>query len=281
MQSVKFDFLTSSQNSQIFLAHFLPDQALISARPGRFVILVPPFAEELNRSKRMYVLLARLLAKSGFHTIHFDYSGTGDSLGEWGQFDYSDWLGNLRDVYESIDEEALEVSFVALRFGALVLADAFGQGMIRSQKCILWDPIESGDSLVRQLVRMKIAAAMTENAKKITSKEVLDLIENSGYLESGGYRINKKLLDQISDKRLINNMDCMLANSKVHWMTLNARNKDKASWLPVGFDESALETGQPVTLHMHPVQDIKFWMQQETTISPKLLQETKRVFESE
>tara|TARA_B110000240_G_C13425650_1_gene421472 strand:+ start:552 stop:725 length:174 start_codon:yes stop_codon:yes gene_type:complete len=50
------------------------------------VIFVPPFAEEMNRSKRMYVLCARLLADAGIKSICFDFAGTGDSSGEWSDF---------------------------------------------------------------------------------------------------------------------------------------------------------------------------------------------------
>tara|TARA_B110000238_G_C16067394_1_gene413366 strand:- start:879 stop:1052 length:174 start_codon:yes stop_codon:yes gene_type:complete len=50
------------------------------------VIFVPPFAEEMNRSKRMYVLFARLLADAGIKSICFDFAGTGDSSGEWSDF---------------------------------------------------------------------------------------------------------------------------------------------------------------------------------------------------
>lgn len=280
MYTTEFEFLQTKKSSQIFLAHYLPPEETHTASKAEVVILVPPFAEEMNRSKRMYVLCARMLAQSGYHAICFDFSGTGDSSGEWGQFSYSDWLSDLTEVVSHARRDSCRVNFISLRFAALVLADTIKAGDIDAEKCVFWDPVESGEILMRQLVRMKIAAAMADDSKKISTQEVTDAIARDGYFESGGYHITQSMFEEIQQKKISTNIINILRQSEAHWMTLgNHRKCDREKWLPTSFKgEQISEHGLQNNLIMHPVNDVKFWMQQETTISPKLLQETIMVF---
>jgi uncharacterized protein len=47
------------------------------------VVLAYPFGQEYIRCHKMYVNLAKRLASEGFHVLRFDYSGTGDSSGDF------------------------------------------------------------------------------------------------------------------------------------------------------------------------------------------------------
>ncbi|MFQ5348711.1 MAG: hydrolase 2, exosortase A system-associated, partial [Rhodothalassiaceae bacterium] len=49
------------------------------------VLLVAPFAEELNRSRRMMIVLARQLATIGIATTITDLYATGDSAGRFAE----------------------------------------------------------------------------------------------------------------------------------------------------------------------------------------------------
>lgn len=278
MYTTEYQYIQASQKSQIFLAHYLP--AGHKARPdkAKAIILVPPFAEEMNRSKRMYVLCARLLANAGLHVICFDYSGTGDSSGEWGEFSYQDWVNDLKTVYDYALKTTSDVDFIALRFGALLLTDAILGKFVSANKCIFWDPLESGEVLTRQLVRIKIAAAMADNSKKITSQEVMQSMYDIGHLESGGYHITQSMFDEISTKKLADNISKLLTVASVHWMASGKFKAGENKWLANSFKSDDLDSDLAKrSLSMHPVNDVKFWMQQEVTISPKLLQLTKQV----
>ena len=278
MHTTEFQYIKTTQNSHIFLAHYLPVGKQADPEKNRAVVLVPPFAEEMNRSKRMYVLCARLLADSGIHAICFDYSGTGDSSGKWGDFEYQDWVGDVSDVYTYSTKHASEVNFIALRFGALVLADAILQSEITAKKCLLWDPVEKGDALTRPLVRMKIAAAMADNSKKITTQEVMDAMSNTGYIESAGYHITHSMFDEVNGKKLSDNISSIMEAMDVHWMTSGKFKQTENQWLANSLQQSDLELSKLNNLHMHAVNDVKFWMQQEVTISPQLLKLTREVF---
>ena len=279
MHSTEFQYIKTSHNSQIFLAHYIPSQSVISANEShRAVIFVPPFAEEMNRSKRMYVLCARLLADSGIHAYCFDYSGTGDSSGEWGEFSYADWIQDIHHVCNHCSTFCDRIGFVALRFGALILSDAIEQFRLNIDRCVFWDPIEAGEGLVRQLIRIKIAAAMSGESKKLSTKEILEDIQANGFLESGGYHISKTLIDDINSKKLSSLLESVLGQSEIEWMQLGKNSQLNSKWLLNTIAEENLAHGLRKNLFMHRVNDVKFWMQQEVTIAPELLRATRRVF---
>ena len=279
MHTTEYQYIQTNHRSHLFLAHYSPVNPSSGSNQAQAIILVPPFAEEMNRAKRMYVLCARMLANSGYHVFFFDHSGTGDSSGEWGDFTYQDWLSDLTTIWQFANNIASDVSFIALRFGALLLADALANQQLVAEKCIFWDPIENGEILTRQLVRMKIAAAMADDAKKITSKEVMQAMQEKGFLESAGYHITHDMYEQINTKKLANDIASLIEKVDLHWMMLGKFKPGENKWLPNSVkpaDIESLATDNAIT--MHPVNDVKFWMQQEVTISPRLLQVTHQVF---
>ena len=272
MYTADFRFLSSAQNSQIFLAQYIPTKTHAN---GRAVILIPPFAEELNRSKRMYVLCARLLASQGVHVVCFDFVGTGDSYGDWGSYCVADWKTNLLDVYQFVREAGFtDISFLAVRFGALLAADTLVSEKLAIDKCIFWDPIEDGEVFMRQLMRMKMAAAMAEESKKITTKELQAEIDQQGYLEIGGYHIDHAMVDDVNRLKLSGTIESVISSSALHWMTLGRVNRaNSADNIPTCVPQNLSEK-----LTIHTIIDTKFWMQQEVTIAPALLRATSKLF---
>ena len=48
------------------------------------ILYIHPFAEEMNKSRRMAALQARALAKAGYAVLQLDLLGCGDSSGDFG-----------------------------------------------------------------------------------------------------------------------------------------------------------------------------------------------------
>ncbi len=278
MHTTDFQHLPSSQNSQIFLAHYAPCEQSEGVGSQQTVIFVPPFAEEMNRSKRMYVLCARLLADAGIHSICFDFAGTGDSSGEWGDYSYQDWKQNLIDVYQFAKKITPTINLITLRDSALISLDLIKLNEIHIDKCVMWDPIDNGEVLIRQLVRMKIASAMADDLKKITTQEVSESIEKEGYLEVGGYHVSSDLIDCIKSQKISDGFEDALNSAELHWMTTGKSNNSAKQQLPISLAKLDLSEKLLAQLTLHSVNDVRFWMQQEVTISPVLLRETKKVF---
>ena len=47
------------------------------------VLMLPPFAEEMNMSRRMSYLTGRAFAAAGYDFLSLDLTGTGDSSGDF------------------------------------------------------------------------------------------------------------------------------------------------------------------------------------------------------
>ena len=60
------------------------------------VLLLPPFAEEMNKSRRMCALLARGLAADGWRVVRIDLFGCGDSAGSLRDASWEQWCDDLR-----------------------------------------------------------------------------------------------------------------------------------------------------------------------------------------
>lgn len=276
MYTTDSQYLSSSKNTPIFLTRYSPIIDSRTANSKRAVIFIPPVVEELNRSKRMYVLCARLLANIGIDAFCFDYAGTGDSGGEHELIEFEELCSNLVDVYEFIQNTGFQqISFVTLRFGALLAANTVSKNNLVLDKCVFWDPIEKGEVFVRQQIRIKIAAAMSEGSK-FTTKSILADVDEQGYLEVGGYHLSASLIDSINTLTLADTIDSLVEATEVHWMTLGAVKRENApSPTPIGVSDRLRDN-----LTLHAIADTRFWMQQEVTISPKLLRATQAIFTS-
>jgi alpha/beta superfamily hydrolase len=74
-------FFLDGPAGNLFCLHF-PRSTPGGAR--RCALVLPPFAEELNKSRRMGALAARALQRAGHDVLLIDLYGTGDSAGDFG-----------------------------------------------------------------------------------------------------------------------------------------------------------------------------------------------------
>jgi alpha/beta superfamily hydrolase len=49
------------------------------------ILCIHPFAEEMNKSRRMAALQSRALAEAGYTVLQIDLHGCGDSAGDFGE----------------------------------------------------------------------------------------------------------------------------------------------------------------------------------------------------
>jgi len=66
---------------------------------GIGVLIVPPIGNEQRRTQRPFRLLMQNLARQGFTTMRFDWTGTANSSGNAEQVDHVDqWCNDLKDA---------------------------------------------------------------------------------------------------------------------------------------------------------------------------------------
>ena len=140
--------------------YFGPDRRLFGIyhppHPGRQrdgIVLCQPIAHEYCRTHRAFRNLAQQLARAGCAVLRFDYSGSGDSLGDGADVRLADWVADVAAAIEELKRRSgvARVTLVGLRFGAAVAALTAASRQDVSA-VVLWDPVVSGAAYLAQLI---------------------------------------------------------------------------------------------------------------------------------
>lgn len=125
------------------------------ARNDTGVLLCYPLGQEYMRSHWVYRQLAGQLCRAGLHCMRFDYYGTGDSAGMLCDSDLDQWQSDINTGLTELEDISgiSKVSLVGLRFGAALAATAPVQSH-RVRKLVLWDPVVTGATYIKNLRRM-------------------------------------------------------------------------------------------------------------------------------
>lgn len=249
---------------------FLPDG------PGlrdRWVVHVPAFAEEMNKSRRMVAEQARALASLGYVVVVPDLSGTGDSPGDFGDADWSLWKSNLRAVIAwSREQGAGRISLWGLRLGGLLALDVLGDGA-GVDHLLLWQPVTNGQQAMTQFLRLRMAAGLLGDGEKESVGALRQRLEAGEALEVAGYTLSPSLYRQVMAVSFTE-MD-IPGELRVDWFEVLP---DPERPLPVvarrivaGWDQA----GVPVCCK--PVSGDPFWATQEIAMAPGLIDETTAV----
>jgi exosortase A-associated hydrolase 2 len=175
---------------RIFLLTYEP-----AAPTGAALLVVPAFAEEMNKSRRLVAATARALAARGVRTVVPDLYGTGDSAGEFAAARWETWCEDLRRAADWLRERgAREIDVLLVRLGAALHADAFAGGAVPFRRAVAWQPVARGAETLRQLVRLKNMAARMAGEKTGSVEEMLrELTTGPEPMELGGYLVAREL----------------------------------------------------------------------------------------
>lgn len=109
------------------------------------VVLCNPLGHEAVRAHRALRQLAMRLARAGFPVLRFDYTGTGDSVGDDADANLPRWQGDLGAAIDRLKRESgvQRIGLVGLRLGAAVAA-SYGARHRNLSWLALWEPVVSG-----------------------------------------------------------------------------------------------------------------------------------------
>lgn len=233
--------------------------------PRGSVLMLPPFAEEMNMSRRMVYLTGRAFAAAGYGFLALDLTGTGDSSGDFADARWEIWQEDTRTAQAWIAEKTGHAPAVmGLRAGALLAA-----GLEASTPLILWQPVGNGQTMLNQFLRIRLAAALTGNAEKETTKDLRAMWQGGGTVEVAGYEIHPALADGLDALRLAD-----LAPSparRVVWVETGdaERGHSPASQRVI---DTWSEAGADIHTRLCPGEP--FWTIQETTTAPAMIDVT-------
>ncbi|MCS4307431.1 exosortase A-associated hydrolase 2 [Rheinheimera pacifica] len=201
------------QQRQLFL------RAVQGSTDNRHAILViPPFAEEMNKCRHLINAAMRQLATAGYGCFMLDNYGTGDSEGDLDQASTDTWRDDLYQLLLLLQQQGYQsVSFIAVRFGVLQLFDLLNKHPLPLpvQQLVLWQPVFDVSKFWQQFVRLKVAEAMAVGNK--TSQKELELQLTGGTnIEIAGYPISPLFYHSLLN--INSNFPTQLNNVNLHWL---------------------------------------------------------------
>ncbi len=131
------------------------------------VLYVHPWAEEMNKSRRMAALAGRALAADGWAVLQIDLLGCGDSSGDLGDASWQAWIDDLARAAHWLRERhpGAPLWLWGLRAGAL-LATAAAPRIDGPLNLLFWQPALQGKALLQQFLRLKVAAQLADGGGK-------------------------------------------------------------------------------------------------------------------
>jgi exosortase A-associated hydrolase 2 len=248
----------------------------VSGAAERAAIFLPPFAEEMNKSRRMVTLAAQALARAGVASLIVDLHGTGDSAGEFSEARWETWRTDVAAAGAWLRERGhRRVIFVGLRLGALLALDA-SRAFPDLDHIVLWQPVLAGDAMLTQFLRTDVAAQMLAQADTRSSTEALRKRLQSGEtVEVAGYALAPALVAAIEALRL---ESIAFDRTPIDWLEVvpepgrgaaPAWERVRQSWAARGLEvRHRCVVGPP------------FWSSVEIAVAPALVQATVDALET-
>jgi exosortase A-associated hydrolase 2 len=187
-------FFLDGQAGRLFALSFEP-----AGTQRGSVLYCPPFAEEMNKSRRQVALTARRLAAAGQRVLLVDLYGTGDSEGDFADATWANWLADLRaGVNWLVARSDTPLTLWGLRLGAHLALDLAALLDRKTDRLLLWQPVPSGKTFTTQFLRLRIAAELTRQGPKTTTKELRSSIAAGQAIEVSGYQLSPGLFAAIN-----------------------------------------------------------------------------------
>ncbi len=239
------------------------------------VLYIHPFAEEMNKSRRMAALQSRALAAAGFAVLQIDLLGCGDSSGDIGDAGWQDWIDDVvRGALWLIEREQAPLWLWGLRMGCLLAAQAATQ-LPSDAHLVFWAPATSGKLLLQQFLRLKSAANLLAGGAKGQSQEPRQRLANGESIEVAGYHIAPGLALGLEAALLappLRPPQQQASSRRLEWFELSTRPNAEIS--PVAAKALATWQDSGVATRGNVVEGPSFWQTTEIELAPALLAAT-------
>jgi uncharacterized protein len=245
---------------------------------ARSIVYVHPFAEELNKSRRMAALQARALAGAGWTVLQPDLYGCGDSEGDFGDASWDRWL---EDVHAAVAwlraGTGAAPALWGLRSGALLAVQAM-RAMDPAPDLLLWQPVASGARHLQQFLRMNVAGqlAETDAGARVGTRQLRERLVRGEHVDVGGYDTAPALALGLEAAELAP----LALRTRVAWLEVatgvagGVAGGPRAALTPASGQqvEALRSAGHQVDARV--VEGLPFWQTQEIAECPALIEAT-------
>ena len=162
------------------------------------VVLAGPFATERSHRHISWTRWARFLARHNVEAVRFDYRGIGESTGRFEDMSFDSWYADLMACIRFLDNEDTGCPLIihGIGLGALLGHRAFIEG--NGCANLMWLPPASGQQLLYEHLRLRLANDLALNLKPAKSREqYFAEIGAGGSLEVEGFAWTRHLLDGV------------------------------------------------------------------------------------
>lgn len=256
----------------LFAVHYPPTRAA-----DRAVLFLPPFAEELNRARRMASLQARALAAQNIGTLILDPYGCGDSGGEFAEARWQTWRDDaLRAIGWLRTRGYRRITLLGLRLGALLALDVAHDSAAAADRVVLWQPVLRGDQMMTQFLRLRLAAELSAGARGRDGTAALrQQLATDKIIEIAGYELHHDLVVALDKLKLVElGQACP---TPIEWIDVVAEASQPVS--PAQEQVMARWREAKVDFRHHQAVGEPFWTLQETTVAPGLVSLTSALLE--
>lgn len=250
----------------------------VACAPLGLVLYIHPFAEEMNKSRRMAALQSRALAKAGFAVLQIDLTGCGDSSGDFGDATWEQWVADvvvgcqwLRAKYPADTNKGRAPLWLwGLRTGCLLAVDAAKQ---IDEMCnfLFWQPPASGKPLLQQFLRLKVAGDMLAGQSKGVMEGMRQQLASGSSVEIAGYMLAPGLASGLEQSALLPPAVSTTA-PLVEWFELTTREDASLSPISAKTVDAWVQAGCSVNSHL--VNGPAFWQTTEIEDAPLLIDAT-------
>jgi exosortase A-associated hydrolase 2 len=242
------------------------------------VLYIHPFAEEMNKARRMAALQSRALAQAGFAVMQIDLHGCGDSSGDFGDATWQSWVDDvlqgchwLRARHaNSGSHNNVPLWLWGLRAGCLLAADAASQ---LGEPCnfLFWQPPAAGKPLLQQFLRLKVAGDLMGGQAKGVMQALRQQLAEGVPVEIAGYLLAPALAAGLEQVTLTPPTPTVQAQ-RVEWFELTTRADASLSPVSTQTIGQWQQAGFQATSQI--VQGPAFWQTTEIEDAPALIAAT-------
>lgn len=202
------------------------------------VVIVPPFAEEMNKTRHLLATLTRRIADAGYDVLLFDFFGTGDSEGDFADCSVATWRSDIDAVIQRLNPR-VRLHMVGFRAGALMAVDAASRHDLHSLTLV--QPPLSGRQQLDEMLRLRLAATLMDGGNREGVSALRGRLMTGETLEVAGYGLSRDLamgLDSLElsglDSGTLAAVNCMEIVSEPTAGTRDGLQRAIDSWKSAG-----------------------------------------------
>lgn len=263
-------FLPDGQGGRLFAVHRIPQGAVRGA-----LLFIHPFAEEMNRARRMVALAVQDFVEAGWAVLQLDLAGCGDSSGEMADASWDGWLGNVDVGVEWLQARyRAPLALWGLRAGCLILSDWLARTGAQ-HPVLYWQPVSSGRQHMTHFLMMKVAGELPggQDARSVL-QGMRSRLEIGGSVDVAGYTVGAALVKGLEQSVL--DFPAGYAG-KACVFEVSSSGRDELSPILAGFLGRWRQGGLDIEAGV--ASGPAFWLTQEVTVAPELIPRSRQALE--